>query len=334
MSTSTRSTARASGADIKTREVTQRAGRFADGSTQDSYGFYLQDEIQLHPRLTMLLGGRVSYFDTSIARADREVGTDQETTDVTGNAGLVFRLTESLNVVGNVGRGFRVPNVFDFSTLGPRPGNRFNIPNTSLEPEKVLTYDGGFKYHSSRFSGEVFGFYSDYEEKIEDVATGAMTDAGEIVVQSENLNQVTLYGTEVGARVRLPHNVEVYGVLNYTRAKEEFQDGAEAPADRIPPLNGRVGIQWRPIEQVWVETFMGYAGRQDRLSDRDVIDPRIDPQGTPGWVTANAHAGWDVNEYLQLRLALENIADEAYREHGSGIDAAGIDAIVAVEARF
>ena len=29
-----------------------------------------------------------------------------------------------LNLVANIGRGFRPPNVFDLGTLGPRPGNR------------------------------------------------------------------------------------------------------------------------------------------------------------------------------------------------------------------
>jgi len=41
-----------------------------------------------------------------------------------------------------------------------------------------------------------------------------------------------------------------------------------------------------------------------------------------------------VNEHLLARFALENIADETYREHGSGIDAPGVNAIVALEARF
>jgi hemoglobin/transferrin/lactoferrin receptor protein len=322
------------GRDIETQAISRRAGRFADGSTQDSYGFYLQDEIRLHRRLTLLLGGRVSYFDTSIAEADRGVGTDQRTTDVTGNAGLVFHLTESVNLVGNVGRGFRVPNVFDLSTLGPRPGNRFSIPNGDLGPEQILTYDAGVKYQSPRLAGEVFGFYSDYDDKIEEVPTGAITEDGRTVVRSANLNTVTLYGVEAGARVHLPLEVELVGVLNYTRGTEELPDGSKGPADRIPPLNGRLGLVWRPSERVWVEPFLGYAARQDRLSARDLADPRIDLRGTPGWVTVNVRAGWDVSRYLQVRAALENIADEAYRAHGSGVDAPGIGAIVAVEARF
>jgi outer membrane receptor protein involved in Fe transport len=208
------------------------------------------------------------------------------------------------------------------------------VPNTGLEPETVVTYDGGIKYDSDLVSAEAFGFYSDYDDKIEEVPTGDTTEDGRVVVQSANLNSVKLYGAEVGAHVRPTSEIELFGSLNYTIADETFQDGTEGPADRIPPLNGRVGVSFRPIPPVWVELFLLWAGRQDRLSVRDAIDPRIDPRGTDGWVTANVRATWQVHEHLLARVALENIADEAYREHGSGIDAAGINAIVGLEARF
>ncbi len=64
-------------------------------------------------------------------------------------------------------------------------------------------------------------------------------------------------------------------------------------------------------------------GRQDRLSPRDVRDPRINPLGTAGWGTINLLASWQVREHLELGLRLQNIGDKDYREHGSGIDAPG-----------
>ena len=124
------------------------------------------------------------------------VGVSLGLDDLTGQAGLTYRLTPSVNLVANIGRGFRVPNVFDLSTLGPRPGNRFNIPNPHLKPEKVLSVDTGLKWSFSRLRGEVFGFYSDFEDKIEAVPTGAVTSENRFIVQSRNLNSVILFGIE------------------------------------------------------------------------------------------------------------------------------------------
>jgi outer membrane receptor protein involved in Fe transport len=129
-------------------------------------------------------------------------------------------------------------------------------------------------------------------------------------------------------------NLEAYGTLTYTWAEEEFRDGRTVPADRIPPLNGQLGLFYRPMPRLWVEPFVRFAGRQDRLSDRDRVDPRINPEGTAGWATANIRLGWEITERFRARFVVENIFDQPYREHGSGINAPGINAIISLEARF
>jgi hemoglobin/transferrin/lactoferrin receptor protein len=299
-----------------------------------AFGWDVQNEIHLHPRLTVVLGGRFSYFDVDVAKADRAVGVQLGIDDFTGNVGLVYRLTSSLHLVANFGRGFRVPNIFDLSTLGPRPGNRFNIPSTDLGPEEILTVDAGVKWELARFAGEFFAFYSDYQDKIDDLFTGQQTEDGMEIVQSTNLNKVTLVGIEVGSRYRFSAHIELFSSLNFTWGEEEFRDGRTRPADRIPPVNGRVGIFYQYTPRVWVESFVLFAAAQDRLSARDLTDPRINPEGTAGWATVNVRVGWELTDTYRVRFALENLFDESYREHGSGINAPGINALVAVDARF
>jgi outer membrane receptor protein involved in Fe transport len=320
--------------DMETGARTSVRGRFIDGSTLNSFGLYVQNEIRVHPRLTATLGGRFSYFDTDIPDPDPSLRVQKGTSDLTGTLGLIYRLTQDIHLVTNVGRGFRVPNVFDLSTLGPRPGNRFNIPNSNLSPEQVLTVDAGVKMNFHRFTGEFFGFYSDFKDKIEDLPTGQVTPDGRLIVRSANLNSVTLFGFEAGGRARLLENLDLYGSLTFTWGEEKFRDGSTFPADRVPPVNGQAGLFYRPIPRLWVEPFVRFAGRQDRLSDRDRVDPRINPDGTAGWMTANIRVGWDISENFRARLAVENIFDQPYREHGSGINAAGINATVSLEARF
>ena len=87
-------------------------------------------------------------------------------------------------------------------------------------------------------------------------------------------------------------------------------------------------------DHLWIESFLRYALRQDRLSERDRLDPRINPQGTPDWATFNFRTGFDMNERLRIILSLENLFDKAYREHGSGLDAPGFNAALTIEKRF
>ncbi|MFQ5804304.1 MAG: TonB-dependent receptor plug domain-containing protein [Candidatus Methylomirabilales bacterium] len=320
--------------DIQTGGTQVVPSRFPDGSTMNSFGLYLLDEIHIVPSLAITLGGRFSHFDTDLPATGGVGATSQSFNDVTGNLGLTYDLSPEVKLVANVGRGFRAPNVFDLGTLGARPGNRFNIPSPALDSEKILTVDWGVKVQTSNFKGEAFGYYSNYRDKIESAATGAVTPDGRIVVQNQNLNRVILWGAEMGAHFQVREDLELSGNLTYTWGEEEFPDGRQFPADRIPPLNGRVAALYRPRPTLWIEPFIRFSARQDRLSPRDISDPRIDPNGTPGWATINVKLGWDVHPNLGVRFALENITDANYREHGSGIDAPGIDAILSVEGRF
>jgi outer membrane receptor protein involved in Fe transport len=268
---------------LETGQTSHPASRFADGSTMDSFAFYVQDEILLHPRFTLILGGRVSYFDVAIPRADRTVGVKLHWTDVTGSVGLLYRLTPELSLVANGSRGFRAPNIFDLSTLGPRPGNRFQIPDSQLRPEQILSVDLGVKISFPNFTGEAFGFYASYDDKIEAAPTGAVTVDGRNVVQSANLNAVTLAGAEAGGRLQVREGLEVMSNFTFTWGEEKFRDGQKTPADCIPPPNGRARVLDRLHPRFWVEPYLEYAFSQRRLSARDLEDPRINPHGTPGW---------------------------------------------------
>jgi outer membrane receptor protein involved in Fe transport len=88
------------------------------------------------------------------------------------------------------GRGFRAPNVFDFSQLGPRPGNRFARPTADLEPEVSISVDAGVKAALGGLSAQLFGFWLRVGEKIEALPTGEVQPDGRVVVESANVNRV------------------------------------------------------------------------------------------------------------------------------------------------
>jgi outer membrane receptor protein involved in Fe transport len=76
-----------------------------------------------------------------------------------------------------------------------------------------------------------------------------------------------------------------------------------------------------------------WAGTQDRLASGDRADHRIAPGGTPGWSVLNLRVVWDAGPF-RLRAGVENLFDEAYRTHGSGIDGMGRGAWASVAAGF
>jgi len=302
---------------------TESAGRFPDGSSMDSSALYLSGQWLSMDRFNLNAGLRYSWFAIRLP-ADANHGVVRlEPSHLTGDLQAVYTLKENVKLVSNIGNGFRPPNIFDLSALGPRPGNRFNIANTDLGPETVWSYDLGIKAETGPVELELFAFYLDYADKITSVYTGDVTDDGRLVVRSENLNEVDIYGLEAGLNWAITPEMRLYAVANYTYGEERDDADSRYPADRIPPLNGQLGLEYFINERWRLEPYLMFAGEQDRLSPRDEGDPRINPMGTPGWGTLNLLLEWQVSNALQVGLRLENLTDKYYREHASGIDAPG-----------
>ena len=297
--------------------------RFPDGSSMDSTAVYFSGEWINSDKFNLNAGLRYSWFDIHLPADENHDDVNLKPSDLTGDIHAVYSLNSNLKLVANLGHGFRPPNIFDLAALGPRPGNRFNIANTDLDPETVWSYDLGIKAETDSLELEVFAFYLDYSDKITSVFTGETTEDGRFIVRSENRNNVEIYGLEAGLYWSILDDLRLIAVLNYTHGEEKNDNDLAFPADRIPPLNGQVGLEYFFSDGWRIEPFVLFASQQDRLSPRDVGDPRINPLGTAGWGTLNLLIDWQATPTLQLGLRLENLADKSYREHGSGIDAPG-----------
>ena len=315
---------------------------FPDGSRADDYGVYVLDEWHASDALLVEAGVRYSRHETDIAKGDRAFGATLEQDDFTGNFGLRYALTDALAWTANVGRGFRAPNLFDLALVGQRANNRVVIANLDLRPESVTTVDTGLKLATGGWAGEFSVFHSDYSDRIVTVnpafaeGTPECPDDGDAATtgcaQNQNVAQSRYYGVESGVRYAAGDALSLRATLNYTWGDQE-QNGVRTPANRVPPLNGQVSLEYRPVGSVFIEPWVFWADRQDRLDANDRTDSRINPNGTPGYAVANLRAGYTW-ECVRLQLDLRNLLDKSYREHGSGIDGAGRGVGVSAEMRF
>ena len=305
------------GQDIDTGVSTTLAPRFPDGSTVAQAGLF--GNLQWHAADRHHLSAGLRLSDVRIDLPD---GTTIDPARLSGDLGWIFDISDSLHLVANAGSGFRAPNIADLGTLGNRPGNRFNIPNSSLSAENVVHGDLGLRYRSDRLRAEVVLFALRYSDRIVSVSTGDQTPDGRDIVQSINAAASTIRGIEAGLDVTLSAQLDLAAVVNYARGEQEVGAASE-PADRVPPLNGRLELLYTPNDRWQVATWLAAAARQDRLSARDVRDVRIDPNGTAGWASVGASLTWTNNDGWQVTLEADNLTDKEYRTHGSGIDAPG-----------
>jgi outer membrane receptor protein involved in Fe transport len=333
------------GLDLSTDEVRSRrvleniegdlqtavAARYPDGSRIDSLGMFADYHWQVAPGTGLELGLRYSRFHIDLAATEfGDTAARLEPDDITARLGLRQRLTETVDFVANLAQGFRAPNIFDLGAVGPRPGNRFNVANPALEPERINSLDAGLVGNTGTLRWEATAFYADYRDRISSVLTGEVTEDGRLVTRSENIASAELYGAELFAAWQGPRGWTLDGTLNWTWGEEE-REGVTMPADRIPPLNGRLRLD-APFGSWRVGAVLAFAAAQERLSPRDELDPRMDPQGTGGWTALNLRARRSLGERLVLTVGVDNVLDAQYREHGSGIDAPGRGIVVELAA--
>jgi outer membrane receptor protein involved in Fe transport len=98
----------------------------------------------------------------------------------------------------------------------------------------------------------------------------------------------------------------------------------------IPPIFGLAGVRWSR-GRFFLDGYSRFAARQDRLSADDLDDPRIPPEGTPGWFTLNLRGGVTLRQSLIVQIACENILDRNYREHGSGVNSPGQNWVISFQ---
>ena len=251
-----------------------------------------------------------------------------------GDLGWTYTFSESWQIVANAGFGFRAPNISDLGTLGDRPGNRFNIPNTNLREEQVQQLDVGVRKHTENLRFELMIYALRFDDRITSVFTGDVTPDGRDIVQSVNAADTSVHGAEAGLDIDIADNVTAHAVLNYTWGRETIGTEAAQPADRIPPLSGKFVLQIDLNAEWSAESWLRFSADQDRLSDRDIRDVRINPDGTAGWASLGAKATWMPNDVWAIDLVADNVLDKQYRVHGSGIDATGRNFSIFVRASW
>lgn len=302
--------------DINTgvEKVDGTKGRFIDGSRFWDANLYLQDEIALHERLELTLGGRYTLYNT---RADLSVRSDQfgdfneSGSALTGSAGVVASINGQLNLVGNFATSFRAPSLND-TTAVEVTNEGIDSPSPDLEFEKGWTVEGGFKARYPQFVGSLTVFHGRINDLVNRVlAEGAYAgqqlpdliqelqrnNPGVDVFVFDNVDEVQIQGVELAGTVPIQDSLSIYGNAMFTRGKVLLINGGapdpEKPWEerirREPPLNGMLGFRWHPpAERYWGGFFVRGATEQRRLNRSDIRDPRI-----PGTTRDTAEVEFD-----------------------------------------
>ncbi len=319
----------------KTTEVendisTKKRGYYPDGATSGSFAIYTSHTIDVK-KFSFILGGRFNIY--SIKANDVTFSNvDVNPSALVGSASVLYHLNQNYNLIGSIYSAFRAPNINDLSSFGTFNAG-IEIPNPDLKPEKSVNAELGLKTKYEKFSGSIFiyqDWIKDQISRVEATYKGQDSLNGEKVFRKENFAKSFIHGIEADLQYELNNNFSTYGNITWIYGQNE---SAGEPMRRIPPLNGKLGIYYQNKSKFWSKLEWLAADEQDRLSSGDIKDSRIPEGGTPAWNVLNLRAGYSWKK-LHFTAGLNNLFNEDYRTHGSGINGYGRSVWVAVSVGF
>jgi outer membrane receptor protein involved in Fe transport len=286
-------------------------------------GWFLNWDVALTDRLNATAGVRYESIETAGTPVvmNAPVFINPSYDDWIGQIGLVYELNPCLHLVGSISEGFRAPNLDDLMANNPNVLQQGqSLPSLGLTPEHSINYEVGIKSDLDRLRFQTFVFWIDLQDDIVDITAAPNTFT--------TANQDSfIQGVEFDGEYLLDCGWAVYGNFWYTIGKNLV---TQSPLSRIPPTQGILGLRYRePSLRSYFAIYTWMSDRQDRLDRvRDVTDERIPIGGTPGFATLNLRAGHTFGccDQHRVSLGLENITDQPYQVHGSGVLGTGFTA--------
>ncbi|MCD4748999.1 MAG: TonB-dependent receptor [Thermoanaerobaculales bacterium] len=282
-------------------------------SHQEGIGLYIQDQFQAGDRLQILAGLRADHFAFKSEDDPNYVGEPFDVTesDISGNIGAMYAVTENVDLTALVARGFRAPNIQERAFTGSvsQPGY-WVVQNPDLTSESSLNYEVGFKVRYDRYFGGVNLYYNDISDFITFVELGPDPITGLNLIQYDNIEDATVKGIEIELETLFSQYWTLITNYSYTKGDD---DNTGEPLGFIPPWKAVLGLRYQ-AGPWYFEAAGRFVGEQTRVpSPENIADAEDDPP-IGDFVTADIRAGYTFDSGLSLRATLGNIFDELYSE--------------------
>jgi iron complex outermembrane receptor protein len=295
----------------------QGALRRDEGNRATTFDQYIQGEWQAHPRWRLSAGVRNSrvavtstdhYF--AAGNGDDSGATVYRATTPVG--GVVYSLSNSVNLYATAGRGFETPTLIEIAyRLG---GSGLNF---GLQPATSKQYEAGVKMNFGR--------------TLVNAAVFSTRTRNEIVVLSnsggrsifQNAGRTSREGFELSASTRIGEQVSLYAAYTYVNARyrEDFLTcvitTCAVPTVLVPAGSRLPGV---PQSSLYAEAQWRAKGKgpSAALEMRMVGSVPVDDRNTDasgGYTVFNARIGWEqksggwtLNEFVRV----DNLTGKRY----------------------
>jgi len=328
-------------------------GPLAAEARHHRYAIYVNDTYEVTSGWTFEPGIRFSSVQAELGRyylknSDTSTIQNPKTKkyeELIGSLRISKEISDGNFLFGGLSQGFRPPSLYDLTSTDET--SAVESPNTSLDSETFLQLEVGLR----KTEGDWKFMVSAYHTWINDMIVRSPIESGKSDVLKANGD-----GFIQGIEIELGYDWtsswsselsfswmdgEVEQLLDDNATGTVSIDGRNyMPVDRattrLMPIQAEFLTRYAPpASPWWGELSILAVDRADDLSLKDESDDsRIPTNGTPGYILFGLRGGRSIGENSAISLAAENLGDEDYRVHGSGLNGPGRNFIVSLSHSF
>lgn len=241
-------------------------------------------------------------------------------TGITGSLGVVWNVTDRINLRLNAARGFRAPTVSELSSNGVHEGSiQYEIGNPELKAEKSTQLDLGFDYTSHYVSLQASLFTNWINDYIFLARLPYETDGYRTYQYREG--DARLMGGEVSVDVHPINPLHFENAFSYVRGIQLDQPDEAKNLPMMPAPKWTSDIRYEfpnfaknHCRRTFLAFGMEYNFRQNKFYAVDNTET-----ATPSYALFNLSAGIDLHIFghncIELTFSCQNLFDKAYQPH-------------------
>lgn len=270
---------------------------------QNSWGTYLQDQVDVTDALKVRFGGRFDNFEQIVDDRVAARRTMQEKTAFSPSVGATYVFGDNVSIYANYGRGFR-------------PNNGTDANNNAFEPERTVSYEAGAKV--SLLRKRLTGTLAFFKTTKNNVLTADPVNAN----FSLAVGKARSKGVEAELSGNLPAGFRVQ--LNYAYIDAEVAANALDPnfgfglreGDPLLniPKNSGSALVFKDFDigssRLTLGAGVNYVGK--RLGETGFRFANGEFYYLPGYTLTRVMASYEPNERLRVSGEVTNLFDEHY----------------------
>lgn len=299
------------------RNQNNRASQFLPDADINNIGALALAKYTLFEKLKLQGGLRFDAYQTETfalgmaGTGSYHAPVSKDYTSLNGSIGATYSVSEKLMFRMNLAKAYRVPNLSELTSNGMH-GNRYEVGNDQLSPEKAYESDISTHFHGEYLSFDLAGFYNHINDYIYISPTGETTTDGTAIYHFAQTD-AKLYGGEAGVHfhpVSMPW-LHVKGTYSTVIGKQSNGDylpfiPAQKFRSEIRAEKDKLGILKHP--NVFVSALT--ALKQGHPSPFEMA--------TDGYTVVYVGLNTDLSlckQTVNIGLSVTNLLDKKYYDH-------------------